>query len=113
MKVFAIAAIAMFAVSAAAQAEQLARTETGIAVHYGDLDLGAVEGQDALAARIDQAVRRECRTTRAQSVSERQACIENTRGQVMANVNGEARAALLAAQSRKGGPAPLTTLAAR
>lgn len=113
MKKFAIAAIALFAISGAALAEPITYVENGLAVHYGDLDLSTVDGQDALAARVEQAVRRECRSPNVRSVGERQTCIVNTRAQALAGANDEARTALLAAAARKGGPAPATTLAAR
>jgi UrcA family protein len=90
-----LAAGAALALCAPAFAESpMTRIADGYAVTYADLDLDTEAGQDELAARIDNAIRRTCMVQAHRSLSQMTICRRELRVEVAATANAEVRVAL-------------------
>lgn len=93
---FAVA-FAAAALTLAAAAPAFAGDARQTRVDYADLDLSTQDGQDALAHRIDRAIARVCNPNGLRPIAETARCYDEARANVIANADGQARAALAAA----------------
>ncbi len=106
MKHALIAALCLSLAGAAAHADEAVRSapDNGVSVHYGDLDLSTVAGQDAFEARVRQGVREFCRTSVRVTLEETRQCRVETYARFRAAARGPAAQAFLALEARDDAP---------